>query len=112
MSGVSHHCHEPSPDCTRLTFKGSMREALMKRIYGRRIIMPSALLVAAFGVISQANAQTFSSSYTSAAPKDCRTVGKPENGSATQVCPGKSGLVVVVSEGGPRPTVSLGLHRP
>src|ERR1044072_4517701 len=85
----------------------------MKRIYRRRIIMSSAaaLLVAAFGAISPANAQTFSSSYTSAAPKDCRTVGKPENGSATQVCPGKSGLVVVISEDDLRQTVSVGPNR-
>ena len=83
----------------------------MKRIYRRRIIMSSAaaLLVAAFGVISPANAQTFSSSYTSTAPKDCRTIGKPgENGSVAQVCPGKAELVVVVSEDDLRQTVSVG----
>ena len=85
----------------------------MKRIPRRQLIMPSAtaLLAAAFGVISPANAQTFSSSYTSTAPKDCRTVGKPENGSTTQVCPGKSGLVVVISEDDLRQTVSVGPNR-
>ena len=85
----------------------------MKRISRRQFIMPSAaaLLAAAFGVISPANAQTFSSSYTSTAPKDCRTVGKPENGSTTHVCAGKSGLVVVISEDDLRQTVSVGLNR-
>ena len=65
------------------------------------------------GLISPANAQTFSSSYTSTAPKDCRTVGKPSDldGSTTQVCPGRSGLVVLISEGDLRETVSVGRNR-
>ena len=60
-----------------------------------------------------ANAQTFSSSYTSTAPKDCRPVGKPGDidGSTTRVCPGKSGLVVVISEDDLRETVSVGPNR-
>ncbi|MCK1512063.1 hypothetical protein IVB22_05665 [Bradyrhizobium sp. 190] len=75
--------------------------------------MPAAavLFAAAFGLISPANAQTFSSSYTSTAPKDCRTVGKPENGGTTQVCPGKSGLLVLISEDDLRQTVSVGPDR-
>jgi hypothetical protein len=87
-----------------------MREVQMKRVPHRRPILPAAtaLFAAAFGLISPANAQTFSSSYTSAAPKDCRTIGKPENGSTKQVCPGKSGLVVVISEDDLRQTVSVG----
>jgi len=85
----------------------------MKRVLRRQLIVPAAaaLFAAAFGPISPANAQTFSSSYTSTAPKDCRTVGKPENGSTTQVCPGKSGLVVVISEDDLRQTVSVGPNR-
>ena len=85
----------------------------MKRVPHRLLIVPAAaaLFAAAFGPISPANAQTFSSSYTSTAPKDCRTVGKPENGSTTQVCPGKSGLVVVISEDDLRQTVSVGPDR-
>ena len=65
------------------------------------------------GLISPANAQTFSSSYTSTAPKDCRTLGKPSDldGSTTQVCPGRSGLVVLISEGDLRETVSVGRNR-
>src|SRR6266487_2027932 len=91
---------------------GSMRE-VQKRIPHRQLIVPAAaaLFAAAFGLISPANAQTFSSSYTSTAPKDCRTIGKPENGSTTQVCPGKSGLVVVISEDDLRQTVSVGPNR-
>ena len=90
-----------------------MREVQMKRVPCRQPIVPAtvALFAAAFGLISPANAQTFSSSYTSTAPKDCRTIGKPENGSTTQVCPGKSGLVVVISEDDLRQTVSVGPNR-
>ena len=82
----------------------------MKRVPHRQLIVPAAaaLFAAAFGLISPANAQTFSSSYTSTEPKDCRTIGKPENGSTTQLCPGKSGLVVVISEDDLRQTVSVG----
>ena len=85
----------------------------MKRVLRRQLIVPAAaaLFAAAFGLISPANAQTFSSSYTSTAPKDCRTIGKPENGSTTQVCPGKSGLVVLISEDDLRQTVSVGPDR-
>jgi hypothetical protein len=90
-----------------------MREMQTKHVPHRQLGVPAAaaLVVAAFGLILPANAQTFSSSYTSAAPKDCRTVGKPENGSTTQVCPGKSGLVVVISEDDLRQTVSVGPNR-
>jgi hypothetical protein len=90
-----------------------MREVQMKRVPHRQPIVPAAaaLLAAAFGLISPANAQTFSSSYTSTAPKDCRTVGKPENGSTAQVCPGKSGLVVLIREDDLRQTVSVGPNR-
>ena len=85
----------------------------MKRVPRRQLIVlaAAALFAAAFGLISAANAQTFSSSYTSTAPKDCRTIGKPENGSTTQVCPGKSGLVVLISEDDLRQTVSVGPNR-
>ena len=87
----------------------------MKRVPRRQLIVPAAaaLLAAAFGLISPANAQTFSSSYTSTAPKDCRPVGKPSklDGSTTHVCPGKSGLVVLISEDDLRETVSVGPNR-
>jgi hypothetical protein len=87
-----------------------MRELQMKRVSHRPPIVPAAaaLFAAAFGLISPASAQTFSSSYTSSAEKDCRTIGKPKDVSTKQVCPGKSGLVVVVSEDDLRQTVSVG----
>jgi hypothetical protein len=86
----------------------------MKRVPRRQLFAPAtaALFAAAFSLISAASAQTFSSSYTSTAPRDCRIVGKPgDNGSTTQVCPGKSGLVVLLSEDDLRQTVSVGPNR-
>ena len=88
----------------------------MKRVSHRRQrIAPAAaaLFAAASGLISPASAQTFSSSYTSTAPKDCRSIGKPRDsdGGTSQVCPGKSGLVVVISEDDLRQTVSVGPNR-
>jgi hypothetical protein len=82
----------------------------MKRVTLRPLAIwaTAALFAAAHGRICPASAQTFSSSYTSTAEKDCRTVGKPRDVGATQVCPGKSGLVVVVSEDDLRQTVSVG----
>lgn len=61
----------------------------------------------------QAGAETISSSYTSTAPKGCRMIGKPnqEDGSTTRVCPGKSGLVVLINEGDLREVVSVGRNR-
>src|SRR5882757_183049 len=65
------------------------------------------------GLISEANAQTFSSSYTSTAPKDCRMIGKPSelDGSTRRVCPGRAGLIVSISEDDLRETVSVGRDR-
>ena len=86
----------------------------MKRFLRRQFVMPVAapLFAAVFSLISPADAQTFSSSYTSTAPKDCRTIGKPgDNASTTQVCPGKSGLIVLISADDLRETVSVGLNR-
>jgi hypothetical protein len=87
-----------------------MREVQMKRVSHRQLMVPTAaaLFAAAFGLISPASAQTFSSSYTSSAEKDCRTIGKPKDVSTKQVCPGKSGLVVLISEDDLRQTVSVG----
>ena len=80
----------------------------MKRFPCLRLI--GLAVVALSGLISPASAQTFSSSYTSSATKDCRTIGKPSglDGSTTRVCPGKSGLVVLISEDDLRETVSVG----
>jgi hypothetical protein len=72
-----------------------------------------ALLGAVPGLIGQANAQTIGSSYTSTAPRDCRMIGKPSDldGSTTRVCPGKAGLVVLISQDDLRETVSVGRNR-
>jgi hypothetical protein len=87
----------------------------MQRLPRRQLIMSAVALpfAAVFALISPACAQTFSSSYTSAAPKDCRTIGKPsaEDGSTMQVCPGKGGHVVLITEGDLRETVSVGRTR-
>jgi hypothetical protein len=63
--------------------------------------------------LTPAQAQTFASTYTSTAPRDCRTIGKPSelDGSTTQVCPGKAGLLVLISEADLRETVSVGRNR-
>ena len=73
----------------------------------------AALFVAWFGPIPAANAQTFSSSYSSTAPRDCRvsSAGNGVDDSAIRVCPGKAGLVVVISEDDLRETVSVGRSR-
>jgi hypothetical protein len=76
-------------------------------------IAVAALLGTVLGLICQANAQTIGSSYTSTAPKDCRMIGKPSDldGSITRLCPGKSGLVALISEDDLRETVSIGRNR-
>jgi hypothetical protein len=73
----------------------------------------AALFCAGSGLISSAKAQLFGSSYTSTAPRDCRVsgTGNGVDDSATRVCPGKAGLVVLVSEDDLRETVSVGRNR-
>jgi hypothetical protein len=60
-------------------------------------------------------AQTASnvSSYTSTEPKQCRQVGTvhEDDGGGTRACSGPAGLVVVVSEGDLRETVTVGRTR-
>lgn len=81
--------------------------------------MPSTLaivtvtLATASAATMQSNAQTIGSSYTSTAPKDCRIVGRDKgvDDSATRVCPGKAGYVVLISEDDLRETVSVGRNR-
>ena len=76
-------------------------------------IAMTALFCAGPGLISPAKAQLFGSSYTSTAPGDCRVsgAGNGVDDSATRVCPGKAGLVVLVSEDDLRETVSVGRNR-
>ena len=79
-----------------------------------RIFSSAILLIAMLPpLVSVASAQTISSLYTSTAPKDCR-VRSADNGvddSTIRVCPGKAGLIVVVSEDDLRETVSVGRSR-
>jgi hypothetical protein len=76
-------------------------------------IAAAALFCGSFGLISAANAQTIGSSYTSTAPKDCHvsSAGNGVDDSTIRVCPGKAGLVVLVSEDDLRETVSVGRNR-
>ena len=73
----------------------------------------AALFCTNYGPISPANAQTIGSTYTSSAPKDCRvsSAGNGVDDSTIRVCPGKAGLVVLISEGDLRETVSVGRNR-
>jgi hypothetical protein len=81
----------------------------------RHMNMTGLVLAActALGALCQANAQTFSSFYTSTAPKDCRVVSAQTgvDDSTIRTCPGKAGLVVVISEDDLRETVSVGRNR-
>ncbi|MDO9058814.1 MAG: hypothetical protein Q7U92_07335 [Bradyrhizobium sp.] len=73
----------------------------------------AALSAACFGLIPAAGAQTFSSSYSSTAPGDCRVTGAGNgvDDSTIRVCPGKAGLVVVISEDDLREAASVGRNR-
>ena len=73
----------------------------------------AAFLGAAWGLISPASAQTFGSSYSSTAPKDCRVTSAHTgvDDSTVRTCPGKAGLVVLISEDDLRETVSVGRNR-
>jgi hypothetical protein len=96
---------------------GRMMRILDLRRACRTNSMPGAALAALFGacigLISPANAQTFTSSYTSTAPGDCRvtSAGNGVDDSTIRVCPGKAGLVVVISEDDLREAVSVGRRR-
>jgi hypothetical protein len=71
------------------------------------------LFAMSFATSTPVGAQTISSAYTSTAPKDCRAIGarNSEDGSATRICPGKAGLVVLVNEEDLRETVSVDRDR-
>ncbi|MES2600504.1 MAG: hypothetical protein V4602_06810 [Pseudomonadota bacterium] len=79
----------------------------------RSIAITFLLLVCAHaGLIGTASGQTAQnvSSYSSTADKDCRklTAGSADDDGGTRICPGPAGLVVMVSEGDLRETVSAG----
>jgi len=82
----------------------------MRRFYPN-VIGAVAILLAFFfalpALFGRADAQTFGSSYTSTAEKNCR-VKKTEPDGSVSVCPGKAGLIVLVSEDDLRQTVSVG----
>jgi hypothetical protein len=60
--------------------------------------------------IGSANAQSFGSRYTSTAEKDCRIANTGQD-SSVNMCPGKAGLIVLVTEDDLRQTVSVGRNR-
>ena len=80
------------------------------RLLGTALV---GLFYACCGLIPAASAQTFSSSYSSTAPRDCRvtSAGNGVDDSTIRVCPGKAGLVVVIREDDLRETVSIGRNR-
>jgi hypothetical protein len=81
----------------------------MKRFRCERLTGLAIAACAMLGALPPANAQTFSSSYTSTAPKDCRV--KQLDGGSMRVCPGPANLVVLINEGDLRETVSVGRNR-
>jgi len=88
----------------------------MKRIHHHHFafgIAMAMLFCGGSGLISSSEAQTIGSTYTSTAPRDCRvsSAGNSVDDSTIRVCPGKAGLVVVVSEDDLRETVSVGRNR-
>jgi hypothetical protein len=71
------------------------------------------LVAVSVAMILQSNAETIGSSYTSTAPKDCRvkSAGNGVDDSTIRVCPGKDGLIVLISEDDLREAVSVGRNR-
>ena len=84
----------------------------MKRVPRRQLIVPAtaALFAAAFSLISAASAQTFSSSYTSTAPKDCR-MRQAADTAARRRCARQTGAGGLAHEDDLRQTVSVGPNR-
>src|ERR1700740_974945 len=74
------------------------------------VICAVAIAAASPALSGRADAQPFSSSYTSTAQKNCR-VKKTEPDGSVSVCPGKAGLVVLLSEDDLRQTVSVGRNQ-
>src|SRR3984957_15367370 len=85
----------------------------MKRVPNLHVTLGFAVAALLCGAIPPASAQTIGSTYSSTAAKDCRVIGKPSelDGSPTRLCPGKTGLMVLVSEDDLRETVSVGRNR-
>jgi hypothetical protein len=87
----------------------------MRTIPSTVTIVASTLTL--FGVsaalVVASSAETIGSSYTSTAPKDChvRGAGNGVDDSTIRVCPGKNGLIVLISEDDLRESVSVGRNR-
>ena len=69
-----------------------------------------AMLAIAIALSGRADAQSFGSSYTSTAEKDCRATTTGQVSSAS-VCTGKAGLIVLLTEDDLRQAVSVGRNR-
>jgi len=91
------------------SFGSQQREQQMRRPY-LNIICAIVLTASASALFSRANAQTFGSSYTSTREKDCRVTARGQDGSIS-ACPGKSGLILLVTDDDLRRTVSVGRNR-
>jgi hypothetical protein len=78
----------------------------MRRLY-MNIMCAMIATSGASALFGRADAQTFSSLYSSTAEKDCRVNNAPPDGSIS-ICPGKAGLVIVLTEADARQTVSVG----
>ena len=83
--------------------------------FGSHMLRLNVTLAAAFvtavpALIGSAAAQSFGSSYTSTAEKDCRIENTGQVSSAS-VCPGKAGLIVLLTEDDLRQAVSVGRNR-
>src|SRR5690349_8349857 len=79
-----------------------------------KILVTTLTLVAtSAALVLQSNAETIGSSYTSTAPKDCRvkSAGNGVDDSTIRDCPGKNGLIVLISEDDLRETVSVGRNQ-
>ena len=77
------------------------------------LVTTLTLVASSAALVLQSNAETSGSSFTSTAPKDCR-VKSADNGvddSTIRVCPGKNGLIVLISEDDLRESVSVGRNR-
>jgi hypothetical protein len=83
-----------------------MKDHQMRRLYTN--VTSAVIAVTALAALSsRADAQSVSSLYTSTAEKDCRVKDTPPDGSIS-ICPGKGGLIVVLTEADARQTVSVG----
>lgn len=79
----------------------------------KHVTFAGLTVLLACAAFDRAGAQSFGSTYTSTAPKDCRvrSAGNGVDDSTIRVCPGKAGLVVLVAEDDLRETVSVGRSR-